>query len=67
MTTRTTVAGTAAIIATRTTIAVATTISSTASGLATRAEIAELSGEFGVERIVEADCNRTITGGYRLC
>ena len=67
MTPRTTVASTAAIIATRTTIAVAATISGTASGLATRAEIAELAGEFGIERIVEADGNRTIAGCDGLC
>jgi len=67
MTPRTTIAGTAAIIATRATIAFATTISGTATGLATRAEVAELAGEFGVERIVEADCNRTIAGSYGLC
>jgi hypothetical protein len=67
MTPRTTVAGTAAIIATRATIAFATTISGAATSLATRAEIAELAGKFGIERIVEADCNRTIAGGYGLC
>jgi hypothetical protein len=67
MTPRTTIAGTAAIIATRATIAFATTISSTATGLATWAEVAKLAGEFGVERIIEADCNRTIAGSYGLC
>ena len=66
MTPWTTIAGTAAIIATRTTIAFTATISSTATGLATRAEVAELAGEFGIECIVEADCNRTITGSYGL-
>ena len=67
MTPRTTIAGTAAIVATRATIAIATTIGSTATGLATRTEIAELAGEFGIERIIEADRDRTIAGGYRLC
>ena len=62
MTPRTTVAGTAAIIATRATIAFATTISGTATGLATGAEVAELAGQFGVERVVEADGKRTIAG-----
>ena len=66
MTPRTTVAGAAAIVATRATIAFATTISGTATGLATWAEVAKLAGEFGVERIVEADCNRTISCRYGL-
>jgi hypothetical protein len=67
MTPRATVAGTATIVATRATIALATTISGTAAGLATWAEVAELAGEFGIERIVEADCDRTVAGGYGLC
>ena len=66
MTPRTTIAGAAAIIATRATIAFATTISGTATGLATWAEVAKLAGEFGVERIVEADGNRTVTSRDRL-
>ena len=67
MTPRTTVAGTTAIIATRAAIsAIATTIGSTATGLATGAEVAELAGQFGIERVVEADSKRTIAGSDGL-
>jgi hypothetical protein len=56
-----------AIIAARAAItSVGSTISSTAAGFAAGTEIAELTGEFGVERVVEADGNRTITDGHGI-
>ena len=65
MAARATATGTA-IVAARATLAVTTAIGGTATGFATGAEVAELAGQFRVERIVEADGQRSITGGCRL-
>ena len=67
MATRATVAGAAAVVATRAAVtSVGSTIRGAAAGFAAGAEVAELAGELGVERVVEADGNRTVTGGDRL-
>ena len=46
---------------------VAATIGGAAAGLAAGTEVAELAGQLGIERIVEADSDRTVTGRCRLC
>jgi len=67
MATGATIAGTTAVIATRATItSVGSTISNSTTGFAAGAKIAELPGEFGIERIIEADGKRTVTRGNRL-
>ena len=63
MTPRTTIAGAATIVATRAAIGtVAATIRSAAARFSARTEIPELTSQFGVERVVEADSKRTIAG-----
>lgn len=67
MATRAAVAGTAAIVAARAAIAtVAAAICCAATGFATGAEIAELAGQLGIECVVEAHRDRTITGRDRV-
>ena len=67
MATRAAVAGTAAVVTTWAAIAtIATAVCSTTAGFAAGAEVAELAGELCVERIVEADGNRTVAGGHGI-
>ena len=67
MATRATIASAATVVTTRATItSIGSAIGGTATGFAAGAEIAELAGEFGIERIVEADGDRTVTGGHGL-
>ena len=61
MATRAAATGTAAVVTTWATVtAVAAAVGCTATGFAAGAEIAELPGEFSVERIVEADGNHNV-------
>ena len=59
-------AASSTIIATRATITVSTPIGRATTGFAAGAEVAELAGEFGIERIVEADGDGTVTRRWCL-
>ena len=67
MATRATIAGATPVIATRSTVtSIGSTIRRTSTGFTAGAEIAEFTGKLGIERIVEADGNRTVTSRDRL-